>query len=232
MSEAPQPASAWYVDPSHAGQYRWWDGAAWTDHVAPLQQAAAVSPAQTGLSTANPAQHQSAIDELTQSPTIDADARANEVMAAEQDKSRWFRRGSSGAELRGYGYDESTLIPGGRWGWGYGGYGGGGYGNQGDSGNVSNALNVLWIASLVLRFVPGGDRWANRAAKVSRYLSIVVVLIAFLGIFYAFQHRHNALTTPPTTSDPTAQTVPATGAAPAGAAAPATSPATPASATS
>lgn len=42
---APQPAPAppagsWHPDPSGVpGQLRWWDGAQWTDHVAPAQQA-------------------------------------------------------------------------------------------------------------------------------------------------------------------------------------------------
>ena len=28
-----EPAAGWYHDPSDAGAWRWWDGAAWTDHV-------------------------------------------------------------------------------------------------------------------------------------------------------------------------------------------------------
>lgn len=28
-----QPAQGWYADPHDAGQLRWWDGSAWTDHV-------------------------------------------------------------------------------------------------------------------------------------------------------------------------------------------------------
>lgn len=35
-----QPAAGWYPDPGVPGQQRYWDGGAWTDHVAPLQAAA------------------------------------------------------------------------------------------------------------------------------------------------------------------------------------------------
>lgn len=39
MSEQPPPD--WYVDPEDGTQYRYWDGAAWTDHRAPVPQPAA-----------------------------------------------------------------------------------------------------------------------------------------------------------------------------------------------
>lgn len=32
------PPPGWYPHPSMAGTQRYWDGAAWTDHVAPAQQ--------------------------------------------------------------------------------------------------------------------------------------------------------------------------------------------------
>ncbi|MCW2926410.1 MAG: hypothetical protein JWM86_378 [Thermoleophilia bacterium] len=47
MTNAPQLAAGWYPDPSNAAQWRWWDGAAWTGDVAPMQsqqQAATVAP--------------------------------------------------------------------------------------------------------------------------------------------------------------------------------------------
>ncbi len=38
--EQEQPQAAWYVDPSTPGQIRYWDGTAWTEHVAPLETVA------------------------------------------------------------------------------------------------------------------------------------------------------------------------------------------------
>jgi len=32
-SSAPLPPAGWYPDPHHPVDYRWWDGAAWTDAV-------------------------------------------------------------------------------------------------------------------------------------------------------------------------------------------------------
>lgn len=32
----PAPLPGWYADPRAAGQLRWFDGGAWTDHVAPM----------------------------------------------------------------------------------------------------------------------------------------------------------------------------------------------------
>ncbi|MGW9631534.1 DUF2510 domain-containing protein [Agromyces sp. NPDC055520] len=43
MSDPTLPAAGWYPDPSDAAAQRWWDGARWTEHVAP---AAPVAPAQ------------------------------------------------------------------------------------------------------------------------------------------------------------------------------------------
>lgn len=40
-----QTPAGWYADPQMAGTQRYWDGAKWTDHVAPQQQAAVVAPA-------------------------------------------------------------------------------------------------------------------------------------------------------------------------------------------
>ncbi len=34
--EVPLPPAAWYPDPSGQPILRWWDGAAWTEHTAPL----------------------------------------------------------------------------------------------------------------------------------------------------------------------------------------------------
>jgi hypothetical protein len=39
------PPAGWYPDPAVAGAQRWWDGAAWTEHVAPLTY----GPARHGL---------------------------------------------------------------------------------------------------------------------------------------------------------------------------------------
>lgn len=44
MPEAPQ---GWYADPSQSAQQRWWDGAQWTGHTAPLDQAPVVAAAPT-----------------------------------------------------------------------------------------------------------------------------------------------------------------------------------------
>ena len=40
MPETPQ---GWYADPNQPAQQRWWDGARWTEHTAPLGQAPAVA---------------------------------------------------------------------------------------------------------------------------------------------------------------------------------------------
>jgi hypothetical protein len=45
MSETPAPAAGWFPDPENAGQIRYWDGAAWTEHRAPGQPAYGASPA-------------------------------------------------------------------------------------------------------------------------------------------------------------------------------------------
>jgi hypothetical protein len=36
MPEAPRPPAAWYPDPGGQPVLRWWDGATWTEHTAPL----------------------------------------------------------------------------------------------------------------------------------------------------------------------------------------------------
>ena len=41
----PAPLPGWYADPRAAGQLRWFDGAAWTDNVAPMPQS---TPARIG----------------------------------------------------------------------------------------------------------------------------------------------------------------------------------------
>jgi hypothetical protein len=40
MTAQPNPPAGWYADPSDASQLRWWDGAQWTEHLTPVQQAA------------------------------------------------------------------------------------------------------------------------------------------------------------------------------------------------
>lgn len=45
MSQQPQPPAGWYADPSGAPQRRYWDGNAWTDHLA----APAAAPASASL---------------------------------------------------------------------------------------------------------------------------------------------------------------------------------------
>ena len=35
------PSAGWYADPQDAAQLRWWDGARWSDHTAPVPQPAA-----------------------------------------------------------------------------------------------------------------------------------------------------------------------------------------------
>lgn len=46
-------AAGWYSDPEDATQYRWWDGAGWTDHRTPVQQPA-VAEAQPVLEAVTP----------------------------------------------------------------------------------------------------------------------------------------------------------------------------------
>lgn len=53
MSESPAPAG-WYADPQMANTQRYWDGSSWTDHRAPLTQAATSpgpGPAANGVIT-------------------------------------------------------------------------------------------------------------------------------------------------------------------------------------
>ena len=38
------PSAGWYADPQDAAQLRWWDGARWSEHTAPVPQPAAVAP--------------------------------------------------------------------------------------------------------------------------------------------------------------------------------------------
>jgi hypothetical protein len=47
MTNAPELAAGWHQDPSNPAQWRWWDGAKWTNDVAPMQsqqQAASMTP--------------------------------------------------------------------------------------------------------------------------------------------------------------------------------------------
>jgi len=51
------PQADWYQDPSTPAQWRYWDGEAWTSHVAPAHAAApppAVAPAKVGASPSDP----------------------------------------------------------------------------------------------------------------------------------------------------------------------------------
>lgn len=45
MSDSPNVPADWYEDPEDATQFRYWDGAQWTDHRAPRYTDAAVTPA-------------------------------------------------------------------------------------------------------------------------------------------------------------------------------------------
>jgi hypothetical protein len=44
------PPAGWYTDPNNAFLYRWWNGAAWTEHTAPAVQPPGVAAAQQDLS--------------------------------------------------------------------------------------------------------------------------------------------------------------------------------------
>ena len=44
MADIPQATPGWYPDPQMPGTQRYWDGAAWSDHVAPA------APPQVGIS--------------------------------------------------------------------------------------------------------------------------------------------------------------------------------------
>lgn len=50
MSEQLPPAG-WYADPTDAGQQRYWDGTAWTDHVAPAAGGGPTSSGGAGATT-------------------------------------------------------------------------------------------------------------------------------------------------------------------------------------
>ncbi len=58
MSENFAPPAGWYTDPQNAAQQRYWDGAGWTQHVAPaagaLAAAAAVPPTAQGAYAERP----------------------------------------------------------------------------------------------------------------------------------------------------------------------------------
>ncbi|HEV7741411.1 MAG TPA: DUF2510 domain-containing protein, partial [Pseudolysinimonas sp.] len=39
-----EPAAGWYRDPADAGAWRWWDGATWTGHIRPVEEALQTAP--------------------------------------------------------------------------------------------------------------------------------------------------------------------------------------------
>lgn len=45
MTTTGMPSAGWYADPQDAAQLRWWDGAAWSEHTAPVPQPVPVQPA-------------------------------------------------------------------------------------------------------------------------------------------------------------------------------------------
>jgi hypothetical protein len=45
MTTTGMPSAGWYADPQDAVRLRWWDGAAWSEHTAPVPQPVAVQPA-------------------------------------------------------------------------------------------------------------------------------------------------------------------------------------------
>ncbi|MCW2921814.1 MAG: hypothetical protein JWL76_1688 [Thermoleophilia bacterium] len=48
-------AAAWFVDPTNAQQWRWWDGSTWTEHVAPLHGSPAVDATAVAVADEAPA---------------------------------------------------------------------------------------------------------------------------------------------------------------------------------
>jgi hypothetical protein len=76
--EPPRVPAAWYPDPEQQGQQRYWDGQAWTEHVAPL-------------TTATPA-----ADTTTRTTTPPAGAY---VPNAGQQKQAWIVAGGIGAVI-------------------------------------------------------------------------------------------------------------------------------------
>jgi hypothetical protein len=64
QSSGQSPAQGWYTDPHDAARLRWWDGAAWTDHVHPPTGAETAATAQPAAAAqqATPAAAQSAQD--------------------------------------------------------------------------------------------------------------------------------------------------------------------------
>lgn len=54
-SATPLPPAGWYPDHTGLPQNRWWDGAAWTDHIQPIAAAAPVAYTPTSTSVGTPA---------------------------------------------------------------------------------------------------------------------------------------------------------------------------------
>ncbi len=106
-------AAAWFVDPTDASQWRWWDGSQWTDHVAPLvpaaeRQAEAVEAAETAplVAVAEPAVERWAVPapDAPLFPRNDYPKDVHPAFVAERRRLHLVRAPMTGIRIAGGGF--------------------------------------------------------------------------------------------------------------------------------
>lgn len=111
MTTPPTPAG-WYPDPEQAGQLRYWDGAAWTDHRSPIQEPAAPAAPEPPAAPAAPEPPSFAADSGShRAPDPEPAPEPEEPRAPEPDPQSLTEQPTTKVPLREWTFEPPPLDP-------------------------------------------------------------------------------------------------------------------------